>query len=344
VIVKHVLKEREAIDAMRPIDSVRRVAVVGLGTMGHGIAQTFALAGYEVGCFDESTSARDSLCERVSANLAAFRSGGLIEPEAVEATVARLHVAGTPADALSGAQFVTEAIPEDLALKQAVLEQIEQIAGPGTILASNSSSFPISQSGCLLRHPERSLVTHWFNPPHLTPVVEVVPSPNTSDVVVATTTRILRDIGKLPVRLRHELPGFLVNRIQVAIQREVWDLLDRGVASPEEIDAAIRGTIGFRFAALGPLEIYDFGGLDIQLATYRNLVPQIRGDAVIPAAIERLAADGRLGAKSGQGFYEYPPERLAERRWRRDTLLLQLHKLLYGAGPADEPGKGTGWE
>ncbi len=250
-----------------------------------------------------------------------------------------MHVAGTPAEAVTDAQFVTEAIPEDLALKQAVLAQIEQITAPGTILASNSSSFPISESGSLLRYPERALVTHWFNPPHLTPVVEVVPSPKTTDVVVATTMRLLHEIGKQPIRVRHELPGFLVNRIQVAIQREVWDLIDRGVASPEEIDAAIRGTIGFRFAALGPLEIYDFGGLDIQLATYRNLVPQIRGDTVLPAVIERLVADGRLGAKSGQGFYDYSPERLAERRRRRDSLLLQLRKLLYGAGSADEPGK-----
>ena len=320
---------------MRQIDCVRRVAVLGLGTMGHGIAQTFALAGFEVACFDESTSARNSLCERVGDNLAAFVSGGLIDREAVEPTLARLRVTGTPEEALSDAQFVTEAIPEDLALKQAVLAQIEQITSPGTILASNSSSFPISQSGCLLRHPERAIVTHWFNPPHLTPVVEVVPGPKTSDVAVATTTRLLNDIGKQPIRLRHELPGFLVNRIQVAIQREVWDLLDRGVASAEEIDAAIRGTIGFRFAALGPLEIYDFGGLDIQLATYRNLVPQIRGDTIIPAVIERLAADGRLGAKSGKGFYDYPPERLAARRRRRDSLLLQLRKLWYGAGSAD---------
>ncbi len=225
-----------------------------------------------------------------------------------------------------------------------MLAQIEQIAAPATILASNSSSFPISESGSLLRHPERALVTHWFNPPHLTPVVEVVPSPRTGDGVVATTTRLLYEIGMLPIRLRHELPGFLVNRIQVAIQREVWDLVERGVASPEEIDAAIRGTIGFRFAALGPLEIYDFGGLDIQLATYRNLVPQIRGDTAIPAVIERLAADGRLGAKSGRGFYDYPPERLAERRRRRDSLLLQLRKLLYGGGSADGRGSGTGRE
>jgi 3-hydroxybutyryl-CoA dehydrogenase len=317
-------------DRVTQSNSIRQVAVFGLGTMGHGIAQTFALAGYDVACFDESRSARSSLVERVGDNLKAFGDGGLIEPQAIDTTLARLLVAETPAEALDNAQFVTEAVSEDLALKQAVLAQMEQFTTPETILASNSSSFPTSQSGSLLRHPDRALVTHWFNPPHLTPVVEVVPNPRTSEQVVATTTRLLSDIGKLPIRLRHELPGFLVNRIQVAMQREVCDLLARGVASAEEIDAAVRGTIGFRLAALGPLEITDFAGLDIQLATYRNLVPEICSDTASPAVIERLVSDGRLGTKSGGGFYDYSPERLAARRTRRDSLLLKLWRLLYG--------------
>jgi len=302
--------------------------------MGHGIAQTFALAGYEVAAFDESATARNSFFERVRDNLAAFVAGGLVGSHEVEPLLARLSLADTEAEAVADVQLVTEAIPEDLAVKQALLARLERITAPETILASNSSSFPISQSGSLLQHPERALVTHWFNPPHLTPVVEVVPSARTSEDVVETTMRVLRDIGKVPIHLRRELPGFLVNRVQVAIQREVWDLVDQGVASPEEIDAAIRGTIGFRFAAMGPLEVHDFGGLDIQLATYRNLVPQIRSDKRSPEVIEQLVADGRLGTKTGAGFYNYPPERLTSRRVRRDTLLLKLWKLLYGAGSA----------
>jgi 3-hydroxybutyryl-CoA dehydrogenase len=321
---------------VKQINGIRRVAILGLGTMGHGIAQTFALAGYEAACFDESATARASLVERVRANLAAFVDAGLLASERVDAVLARLFVAGTDAEALTDVQFVTEAIPEDLAAKQALLARLERIVAPETILASNSSSFPISLSGSLLRRPERALVTHWFNPPHLTPVVEVVPSPRTAVDVVETTMRLLRDIGKLPIHLRRELPGFLVNRVQVAIQREVWDLVDQGVAAPEEVDAAIRGTIGFRFAALGPLEIHDFAGLDIQLTTYRNLIAEIRSDTLPPAVIEQLVADGRLGAKTEGGFYDYPPERLAARRSRRDALLLELWKLLYCADRAHE--------
>jgi 3-hydroxybutyryl-CoA dehydrogenase len=315
---------------MKQNSRIHRVAVLGLGTMGPGIAQTFALAGYEVACFDESASARHSLIERVRENLAAFVAAGLVESHEVDPILARLLPVSTEVEAVADAQFVTEAIPENLAAKQALLERLERMTASDTILASNSSSFPISQSGSLLKHPERAVVTHWFNPPQLTPVVEVVPGPRTGEDVVVATMRLLRGIGKLPIHLRKELPGFLVNRVQVAIQREVWDLVDQGVATPEEIDEAIRGTIGFRFAAVGPLEIHDFAGLDIQLTTYRNLVAEIRSDTLPPEAIEQLVAGGRLGIKTGQGFYSYPPERLGARRRRRDSLLLKLWKLLYG--------------
>jgi 3-hydroxybutyryl-CoA dehydrogenase len=315
---------------MKQNSRIHRVAVLGLGTMGPGIAQTFALAGYEVACFDESASARHSLIERVRENLAAFVAAGLVESHEVDPILARLLPVGTEVEAVADAQFVTEAIPENLAAKQALLERLERMTASDTILASNSSSFPISQSGSLLKHPERAVVTHWFNPPQLTPVVEVVPGLRTGEDVVVATMRLLRGIGKLPIHLRKELPGFLVNRVQVAIQREVWDLVDQGVATPEEIDEAIRGTIGFRFAAVVPLEIHDFAGLDIQLTTYRNLVAEIRSDTLPPEAIEQLVAGGRLGIKTGQGFYSYPPERLGARRRRRDSLLLKLWKLLYG--------------
>jgi 3-hydroxybutyryl-CoA dehydrogenase len=320
---------------MLPIHDIRRVALLGLGTMGHGIAQTFALAGYDVACFDESASARDSLVERVRENLAAFVAAELVGPEQVEPTLARLSLTDTEDEAVADAQFLTEAIPEDLALKQALLARLERIAGPGTILASNSSNFLISQSGRLLEHPGRALVTHWFNPPHLTPVVEVVPGPLTSEAVVQATMQLLARIGKLPIHVRRELPGFLVNRVQVAIQREVWDLVDRGVATREEIDAAIRGTVGFRFAVMGSLEIHDFAGLDIQLATYRNLVGEIRSETSAPAVLDGLVAAGNLGIKSGRGFYDYPRGRLVARRTRRDSLLLKLWKLLYRSGPED---------
>jgi 3-hydroxybutyryl-CoA dehydrogenase len=129
--------------------------------------------------------------------------------------------------------------------------------------------------------------------------------------------------------LRKELPGFLVNRIQVAMMREIWDLLEQGVASAEEIDAAIRGSVGFRLAAVGPLEVHDFGGLDVQATVFRILAPEIRDGSELPKIIDDLVSHGHLGAKTGRGFYEYTPARIAERRDRRDELFLSLVKLLH---------------
>lgn len=303
------------------------VAVLGLGTMGHGIAQTFALAGYPVRGFDAEAAPRDSLKERVRRNLADFVAAGMIAAEEVEPAVARISAFDVEREALDGVWFVTEAVQEDLAVKRDLFQRIESFVDDSAILASNSSTFPMSQSGARMRRPERGVVTHWFNPPHIVPTVEVVPGPRTDERVTAVTVALLKRIGKLAIPIRKELPGFLVNRVQIAVMREVWDLLDRGVASVEEIDAAIRGSMGFRLAAIGPLEVHDFGGLDVQTAVFKNLAPEIRSDAEVPGVVQRIVEQGNYGAKTGSGFYEYPPERLSARRSERDRKFLELLKL-----------------
>jgi 3-hydroxybutyryl-CoA dehydrogenase len=312
-----------------PIDVTHRVAVLGLGTMGHGIAQTFAAAGYPVNCFDEQPGAGTSLHERVRSNLSAFVDAGLIAQNQIEGILSRLLIFESEAEAVASVRFVTEAVKEDLKLKQELFERLETLVTRNTILASNSSTFPISQSGVRMKHPERALVTHWFNPPHLVPLVEVVPGPDTHEGTTQTTMALMKHVGKHPLWLRKELPGFLVNRVQVAIQREVWNLLDQGVASAAEIDDALRDSVGFRMAAVGPLEVHDFGGLDIQTTVFRNLAPHIKSDFQIPALVQGLIDQGNLGAKTGKGFHEYPPGRLVERRARRDALFLALVKLLH---------------
>ncbi len=307
----------------------QRAAVIGLGTMGHGIAQTFAAAGYAVTGFDDVPAARANAKDRIRANLLAFVDADLLSADRVEPILSRITICETEAEAAAKADFITEAVKEDLAVKQELFARLEAVVSPTAILASNSSTFPISQSGSRLKHPERAVVTHWFNPPHIVPLVEVVPGPKTSAATTQTAIDTMRKIGKQPLHLRKELPGFLINRIQVAIMREVWDLLDQGVAGPEEIDAAVSGSIGFRLAALGPLEVHDFGGLDIQTTVFRNLVPEIRSDTEIPNVVRDLVAAGHFGPKTGRGFHDYSPERLAERQARRDGLFLSLKKLLH---------------
>ncbi len=316
--------------------AIQSIAVLGLGTMGHGIAQAFAAGGIECHLYDDVAAARASVVDRVRNNLDDFVRFDLLKAHEVEPLLSRLHVHDTLAAACQGVQLVVEAVREDLSAKQALFAEIESCAAADTILASNSSSFPISQSGARLRHPERALVTHWFNPPHIVPTVEIVPSPATSEAVTQATLAVHRRIGKLAIVIRRELPGFLVNRVQVAVMREVWSLLDQGVASVEDIDAAIRGSMGFRLAALGPLRIHDFGGLDIQAAVYRNLCPEIRSDTEIPTVVEQIVSQGHYGFKTGHGFYDYPAEQANAALTERDQRYLALLKLFH-ARPSTSP-------
>lgn len=311
---------------MKPI---QRVAVLGLGTMGHGIAQTFAMAGCEVTGFDEISAAGDSLHDRVRQNLRDFVEAELFEADQIDSVLKRLRVCRTEAEAVRHAEFITEAVREDLAAKQELFERIEREVSDDAILASNSSTFPISQSGARLKRQERAVVTHWFNPPHIVPTVEVVGSPQTNEGTIQATLELLRRSGKLAIRINQELPGFLVNRVQIAVMREVWDLFNRGVASVEDIDAAIQGSMGFRLAALGPLKIHDFGGLDIQTAVFRNLAPQIASGTEVPPKVQAIVDAGHHGFKNGQGFYQYPPEVADKVRSDRDQRYLSLLRLFH---------------
>jgi 3-hydroxybutyryl-CoA dehydrogenase len=311
---------------MKPI---RHIAVLGLGAMGHGIVQTFAAAGFQVSGFDEQPAARSALLKFIKRNLKDFVAAGLIRQSSVAPLLGRIRVCDSEAEAVHGAQFVTEAVREDLAVKQNLFARIEGLVSADTILASNSSTFTISQSAKKMRRPERAIVTHWFNPPHIVPVVEVVPGTRTSAQVTNATLALMKRAGKEAVRIDREIPGFIVNRVQVAVMREVWDLLDQGVASPEAIDAAIRGSMGFRLAAVGPLEVYDFGGLDIQLRVFDSLVREISSGTRAPGKIRRLVDAGHFGAKTGKGIYDYTPASIATGRSRRDQRLLALLKMFY---------------
>ncbi len=310
------------------IDSIQHVSVIGLGTMGHGIAQSFALAGCEVRCYDEQPSARKSLLSRIRANLRQMCDAGVIASESIEPALERISVSDSLGDTVKDAQFVTEAVREDLTVKQALFTQLESLVAPKTILASNSSSYPITRTAAQMHRPERAIVTHWFNPPHIVPLVEVVPGDRTSDETAQVTYQLLQHIGKRPVRLSKEVPGFLVNRVQIAMFREIWDLLERGVASAEEIDAAIRFSMGFRLAAIGPLAVNDFAGLDVTGRVYENLITDLRSDTELPVVIRQLIDNSQFGTKTGSGIFNYTPQSIAEQQRERDRRYLTLIRLM----------------
>lgn len=316
------------------MNEIQQVAVLGLGTMGHGIAQTMAVAGCQVQVYDESTNCRETLLERMHGNLLQMAAAQVVEETQIAAAMDRVTVCESETAAVTGAELVTEAIAEDLPIKQSLFQRVESLVAPSTILASNTSSFPITQIATRMQHPDRAVVTHWFNPPHIIPVVEVVPGEKTSLTTTQKIYAFLERIGKLPVHVQQEIPGFLVNRVQTAMAREIWDLLDRGVASAEQIDRAIRGSMGLRLAAIGPLAVADFAGWDVTAQVYQNLIPHQRNDSELPEAIQSLVDQKHYGAKSGQGIYEYPPESVEQQIAARDNLYLRLLRTLE----SDEPG------
>jgi 3-hydroxyacyl-CoA dehydrogenase len=309
------------------------VAVIGAGVMGHGIAQLFAQAGSAVRLHDAET-------HRLAAGLAALESSLelLVEEEVLspqEAAAARSRVRPTTSleQALAGASFVVEAIPELLEAKLELFDRIERAVADDTIVASNTSTIPISRLGQRARRPERMVIVHFFNPAQLIPLVEVLPHPRMPPAAVERVMRAMRHIDKHPVLLRQEVPGFVANRLQAAVVREAFHLVELGVVSLEEIDAVVTEGPGFRWSFIGPVEAADLGGLDTWQRVLDNLAPELSRAVGAPAAIRDRVARGELGAKTGSGLLAQAGGTQAERIQARDRFLIRLGKLKR-RGPA----------
>ncbi len=300
-----------------------RIAVIGAGLMGHGIAQVFACAGHPVAVQDPFPAARASLHERIATNL---RRLGLSE-----APLQLVSAHESVEDALSGAAFVFEAAPEDVALKQDLLAQLTAVADPACIVASNTSSMPVGLIAAKASGRDRVIGTHWWNPPFLIPLVEVVQGERTSDATVAKTMALLGDVGKLPVHVRKDVPGFVANRLQHALWREAMALVQGGVCDAETVDLCIKNSFGLRLSVMGPLETADLGGLDMVLSIHEQILPSIdRTPGPLQILKDKVAA-GDLGMKTGHGFYAWTEEEMAATRQ-----LLADH-LAAVCGPGKRP-------
>jgi 3-hydroxyacyl-CoA dehydrogenase len=301
--------------------------------MGHGIAQAFLMGGYPVKLYDIRDSILETARSHVQESLRLFQDAGLIKKQDIAPALEALTLTTDLKKAVKGADFVVEAVPENLALKQALFEKLEPMVRKSTIIASNTSSLTLTGIGEKVKSKGRLVITHWFNPPHIVPTVEVVKGEETTDATADVAVALLKRIRKVPVKINQDIPGFLVNRVQMAMIREVWDLYEKGVASAEDIDKAIKGSMGFRLASIGPLLTADLGGLDLWLKVYENLAPKIRSTKTTSKTVKRLVSQGHHGIKSGKGFYDYAVDfsegGLDEAVRKRDREFLKRLKDLY---------------
>jgi 3-hydroxybutyryl-CoA dehydrogenase len=285
-----------------------RIAVIGAGLMGHGLAQVFALGGHDVAIYDQVEASLKTVKDRIAANLRDLGD----DPAAVE----RVRPTGDLADGLRDADYVVEAVSENLALKQKLFAEIESHVRDDTILASNTSVIPITAIMEKLTHRERALGTHWWNPPYLVPLVEVIGTKWTSPAAIAFTMELHTAVGKTPVHVKKDVPGFVGNRLQHALWREAVSLVEHGICDAETVDTVIKAAFGRRLAVLGPLENADLVGTDLTLAIHKTVLPAIESRPGPSPYLEKLVADGKLGMKSGEGFRTWTPAQQAELRAR----------------------------
>jgi 3-hydroxybutyryl-CoA dehydrogenase len=284
------------------------IAIIGAGLMGHGIAQVFARAGHTVRVYDPANAMLATLQERIRRNLSDLGQ----DSEAV----AHVSAHASLAEAVAGAAFVFEAGPENLALKQQIFVDIEAAAATEAILASNTSVIPITQIMSRLRRPSRALGTHWWNPPYLVPLVEVIRTAATSAECVQAMSALLGGAGKTPVTIDKDVPGFVGNRLQHALWREAIALVQEGVCDARTVDTVVKASFGRRLAVLGPLENADLVGTDLTLAIHETVLPHLDRTAGALPLLQQLVHDGKLGMKTGEGFQRWSPEQQAALRAR----------------------------
>ncbi len=284
------------------MSTIERVTVVGAGTMGHGIAQVAAAAGMQVFLHDVSEEDMRRGLDAVRANLDRGVEKSKVTAQQREATLARLHAAADLDAAVAGSDLVVEAVPESLELKHEIFERLDRVAPHEALLASNTSSLSIDKIAAATQRPERVLGMHFFNPVHILPLLEIVRGRRTTAQSVDRALAVGRRMGKEPIVVR-DSPGFASSRLGLALGLEAMRMLEQQVASADDIDRAM--TLGYRHP-MGPLRLTDLVGLDVRLAIARSLYAELGSETFRPPQIlERLVAEGRLGKKSGRGFYEW---------------------------------------
>ena len=295
---------------------IKNVLIVGAGTMGHSIAQVYAQGGIEVNLIDVNHDVLKRAINLIKSNLIILAEFNRVNKKDIPEILDRIHTSTELSNAAKKADLVVEAVNEVPELKTTIFSQLEEYCSENTILASNTSSLDIFEIA-KVKNPERLVIQHWFAPPYIIPLVEIVPGPKTSKETVEISVKLLEQLGKKPVVLKKFIKSFIVNRIQGAIGGVVYDLLSSKVATPEDIDAAIKYSLGIRLPIVGVVQTLDFTGIDLLYDIFKSR------DIEIPI-ISKKVEQGHLGAKTSKGFYDYNGKDEIEILNKRDRLYLKM--------------------
>jgi len=298
---------------------IENITVIGPGMMGHAIAQEFAAAGYAVTLCGRDATRLDEAREKIENSLHELSEWELIPRDQVDPALDRIELTTDLKAAGSRADFVVESVAEVLEVKEKLFAKLDVICPQHTILASNTSSLMPTTLAAATQRPDRFLIAHYFNPPYLMPLVEIVRGEHTSDDVVDAVFNLYQDMHKRPIICQKEALGFIVNRLQLALWREAFSIVQRGIASPQDVDRAVKDSFGRRLGMVGPFELYEYiDGYDLTLQCEKYILPDIdTSNTSYPLLLDKVEK-GELGAKTGKGFYEWTPE--FTEKWRKNIL------------------------
>lgn len=309
---------------MRDMSTPEQITVVGAGLMGHGMAQIFAVHGHKVLLVDVNEDLRNSAKDRIRANLKNMRQQG-VEFRPIEEIIENIYPTADLGTACEGSAFIFEAVFEDLELKQQIFADLDSLCPSNIILCSNTSVISITEIAEKAVHRERIVGTHFWNPPYLIPLVEVVRAEESADWCITATYDLLARVGKHPVHVHKDVPGFVGNRLQHALWREAFAIIDEGICDPATVDDVIRNGFGLRLPILGPVETADMIGLDLTLAIHNYILKYINADPTPSTTLQAKVETGDLGFKSGSGFLEWSDSSIAESRERLMEYLTDIY-------------------
>jgi len=306
---------------------IQKIMVIGAGTMGHALAQTFAQSELLVYFMDIDEGILKKALKLIKEGLLTLEGQGIVKKGSSKAVLERIRTFVGFENVPRDVDLIVEAISEDGNAKRQLFEQIDQLFPPETIIASNTSYLNIFELS-RIRNPKRLIITHWFAPPHIIPVVEVVKGPQTSTGTVNQIILLLKKLGKMPIILEKYIPGFIVNRLQRAIGKEIFSLIDNGIVSPKDLDTAVKYSLGIRIPVIGVVQRYDYAGLDFCLMTQKNEFISKEFNETPSKTLESLVKAGHFGVKSGKGFYDYGGKSHEEILRERDIRLLKMKSFM----------------